>query len=784
MAKKTAAPAPQPAAEAGPTAREGRVVPTWLLMLAIALLTAFAYAEVVDNGFIWDDDDYIELNPLLVEEGGLAEIWNPSSAKNPQFYPLVFTTFWVEYRLWGLDPTGYHVVNVLLHATGAVLLFLLLRRIAVPGAWLVAAAFALHPVIVESVAWAAERKNVLSGVFYFLAAHAYLTFDRSRRPWAYAAALVCFFLALTAKTVTASLPIALGLILWWKHGRVQLRQIATLVPMLGLGFVMGMLTRRHEYAHVISETTVLNDLTPVDRVLIAGRALWFYPSKVFWPRDFAFIYERWQIDPGDPVQWLFPAAAVLFVAGVFLLFVRGKLPRGPVAAILFYGATIFPALGFVNVAPMRFSFVADHFQYLASIGALLIGTSLLVTGLKRVKAENAFPFAAAVVALGLLSLTRQQVRHYHDLGTLWGHTVELSPNNPMVLNSYANWLRKQDDPELRARAEQYNQRAVELGDRESQLLGQTSLAALKLKQGDYAAALVEADRALALNPGFPMTMKVRGEALYRLGRLDEARQTLQAILAQQVDAGGGRHAWDLRRRVNDAGVHMILGLIHRDKKEDQAAVASFERAIESDPDLYDAYVALGNWHGINDRLERAAESYLRLVERDPPAAKGAQAYVQLGRTYRFLERPAEAVESFAAAAALVPSDGKVQQFFVETLIAERRYRDAVGALRTAASQVVPPDDFQHRLAWLLATAPDDGARDGGAALALARQLASGRPGVLTLSVLAAAQAEVGDFAGALETLARVPRGSAGELAGQLAQQEEDYRRGTPTRADG
>lgn len=760
---------------------DARTWPAWLLLLPILLLGLFAYAPVVDAGFIWDDDDYVELNPLLVEEGGLSEIWNPSSPKNPQYYPLVFTTFWVEMRLWGLDPTGYHIDNVLLHLAGTALLFLLLRRVRVPGAWLVAAAFALHPVIVESVAWVAERKNVLSGVFYFLSAHAYLTFDQTRkRPW-YAAALLCFFLALTAKTVTASLPIALGLLFFWKEGRIEWRRIVTLGPMIALGFVMGMLTRSHEYEHVISKTTILNDLTPPDRLLIAGRALWFYPAKVFWPKDFAFIYERWDIDPSALVQWGFPLLAAAFIAGTFFLYLRGRLPRGPFAAILFYGATIFPALGFVNVAPMRFSFVADHFQYLASIGSFLIGTAVLVTLLRRFGAERAFPVAAGVIALGLAMLTRQQVAHYHDLGTLWGHTARLSPNNPMVLNSYANWLRKQSDPELRKLAAEYNERAIQLGDRENQLLGQSNLAILKLREGDYQAALEEADRALALNPGFPLTMKVRGEALYRLGRLDEAELTLRQILSQKVDAEGGRHAWDIRRRVDDSRVYAILGFVQRDQKKDAEAVASFERALEIDPEFYSVYVDLGNWHGLHDRLDAAAETYRRLLQTDPPPEFALQGHMQLARTLRFQNRPNEAIESFRGAVSVAPSDVQANRFLVETLLETRRYAPAVGALRSAIGNVPDPADFEHRLVWVLATAPDPAVRDGAQALALGTRLASGRPVALTYSVLAAAQAETGDFAAALGSVAQGQAAQPGPLAEQLAQQQRDYQRGAPTR---
>ena len=206
MARPKKRKARQAAREPEPPARTDRRVYLWGLAIVAAVFVT--YIPVYDAGFIWDDDDYILLNPLLTEEGGLAEIWNPWEARNPQYYPLVFTTFYLERSLWGLEPLGYHIVNVMLHAANAALLLVLLRKLGVPGGWLVAALFALHPVCVESVAWVTERKNVLSGLFYFLAALSYLRFDATSRYRWFGVTLLCFVLALCSKTVTASLPVA------------------------------------------------------------------------------------------------------------------------------------------------------------------------------------------------------------------------------------------------------------------------------------------------------------------------------------------------------------------------------------------------------------------------------------------------------------------------------------------------------------------------------------------------------------------------------------------------
>ena len=205
----------------------------------LLVMTVLAYVPALQADFIWDDDAYVLENPTLRSTDGLIRIWLDPHA-SPQYYPLVFTSFWLEYRLWESAPTGYHVVNVVLHALCALLLWRVSRDLDLPGAWWIAAVFALHPVHVESVAWVTERKNVLSAVFYFGSALCLVRFFglvgkvesvRSRSAW-YAAGLLLFACALLSKTVTATLPAAALLVLWWKRGAVGRREVRALAPFL------------------------------------------------------------------------------------------------------------------------------------------------------------------------------------------------------------------------------------------------------------------------------------------------------------------------------------------------------------------------------------------------------------------------------------------------------------------------------------------------------------------------------------------------------------------------
>jgi hypothetical protein len=256
----------------------GRMLPVWLGSL-IAVLVILVYLPALRNGFIWDDDSYVTENPTLRDLSGLRRIWFEMGAV-PQYYPMVHTTFWLEYHLWGLNPVGYHLINVLLHATAAILLWQVLQRSQIRGAWLAAVIFALHPIEVESVSWVTECKNVLSAVFYFAAALAYLRFDAlmeaggsNRQRWCwYLGALLLLLAALLSKTVTGSLPAALLLLCCWKKGRVHWGDTLPLLPFFVLGAGLGLLTAEMEKYHVGAQGADWS-LTFTDRCLIASRAL-------------------------------------------------------------------------------------------------------------------------------------------------------------------------------------------------------------------------------------------------------------------------------------------------------------------------------------------------------------------------------------------------------------------------------------------------------------------------------------------------------------------------------
>ncbi|HOW90547.1 MAG TPA: hypothetical protein PL037_09700, partial [Elusimicrobiales bacterium] len=321
-----------------------------LTAVFLVCMTALAYLPALrDGGYIWDDKAHVSGCHFLENAAGLRAIWTRIGSRNggtQQYYPLTYTSFWAEYRLWGPDPAGYHLTNVLLHGLNAALVWLILLRLRVPGALLAALIFALHPVHVESVAWITQRKNVLSGFFYLLSLRCFLKFfgveenegrtsagTGAASPGLYAAGSVLFVCALASKSVTATLPAAVLLALWWKRGRIAWKELLLVSPLLAAGAASGLVTAYLEKHHVGASGADWA-LSPAERFILAGRALWFYAGKLAWPSPLMFIYPRWDITGEAWPQYLLPSGALAVISALWRL--RVRLGRGPLAAVLFF----------------------------------------------------------------------------------------------------------------------------------------------------------------------------------------------------------------------------------------------------------------------------------------------------------------------------------------------------------------------------------------------------------------------------------------------------------------
>jgi Flp pilus assembly protein TadD len=651
--------------------------PAWLPALLLMLMTILAYQPVWHAGFIWDDDVYVTGNPMLHSIRGLAQIWCDPTA-TAQYYPLVHTSFWMEYHLWGLNPLGYHVVNVLLHILAAILLWRVLVRLQAPGAWLAAGIFALHPVAAESVAWVTERKNVLSTVFYFAAALAYWRWNNplaeggttGRNIWRwYFFAFVMFLFALLSKTVTCSLPAALLLVIWWKRGRVAMRDIRPLLPFFGMGAGLGLVTAWLERTQVGAQGPEWA-FSFSDRWLIAGRALWFYAGKLCWPTDLMFIYPRWQINAGEWWQWIFPAAALMVVVALWCL--RGRIGRGPLVAVLFFGGTLFPALGFTNVYPMRYSFVADHFQYLASAGLMALAAAALVKILRPIS------FMAILLPTGLAVLTWKQSHIYSDQTTLWQDTLAKNPTCWMAHVNLGSTLIHQGQTD---RAIGQCQQAINLKPDDAE--AHNNLGIALFTEGRTDEAISEYQESLRLKPENAEAHNNFGNALLNQGRINEAIVQYQeaihvkpnsveahydlgtALLNQgRTDEAIVQFQETLRLEPDDAEAHNNLGLTFLDKGQTDEAVNEFLSAIHWKPEDAEAYYNLGIARAKQAQMDAAIDQFEKAIQLKPDYAS---AHYNLGAIFFKQGRINEAINEFQQTLRLNPEDVNAQRILTQAL---------------------------------------------------------------------------------------------------------------------
>jgi len=510
----------------------------WLLGLILVVAVIATYSPVWHAGFIWDDDLLVTANPVIIGPLGLKEIWTTSAA---DICPLTLTTFWVEHALWGLAPLPYHLVNVLLHAACAVLLWRVLLGLRIPGAWLGSALWALHPLQVESVAWITEMKNTQSGLFYLLTILFFVRWLRTRdinhdggRNWNYGLTLLFAALAMASKSSTVILPVVLCLCAWWIDGRRQWRNLWRLAPVFLMSIaacILSMWTQGLQVA-AISDSHWARSWP--QRIATAGDALWFYLGKLLWPHPLITIYPYGVIDAGQWILYLPLLAVILSLCILWLKY--DSVARPYFFAWSYFLTAMLPVLGLVDMSFFRYSLVADHFQYLASIGPL----ALVGAGLVRL-ADFVIPkkpwllstlAAGVLLILGVLSWHRTWA--YESDEALWNDTLARNPNSWAAYNN---------------------------------------LGMVFSRNGQLDKAIPQYQRAFEINPYDAEAHNNLASALFQKGQVDEA-------IAQLEQA--------LKINPNDAIGHNNLGRVFFVKRQLNEAIAQFKEAIRLKPDYVDA----------------------------------------------------------------------------------------------------------------------------------------------------------------------------------------------------
>jgi len=564
---------------------------------------------------------------------GLKMIW--TNQGTPQYYPVIHTIFWIEHKLWGLNTFGYHFVNMLLHMINALLLYRVIRKIYPRAAFAAALLFAIHPIQVETVAWITELKNLLSLCFFLLAFLSYLEFDISKRVGHYVKTLGLFICALLSKSISVCFAFVPIIYKWWRNGRIGWRDIRLAAPFFFIGLLSGLHTVYLE-AHRVGARGHEFGLTLLDRLVLAGRILLFYIYKICIPFKFMFFYPRWRIDVTQWWQWLFLIISTAILVSLFCL--RNRIGRGAFALFLFYIISIFPALGFINVYPMVFSFVADHFSYLSTPILFLLLVSTVIFLFDKIKeripgmADKFYRLIWGVLAVPLIAYlcfkSMILTGSYKDQITLWGTLIR---KNPDLWVSYINLGRIYEGMNENRKAISLYKKAIELNSGDSVTYYNLGNIYLKLGMNEKAVFLYK--KTLTGGLRHPDIYNNLGLAYGNLGEKEEAIRLFR--MAVEMDPNYENAVINLirltkKREISDeeepdftgkARLLNDLGVAQGKAGNIDKAIVLFDQAIEIDPAYAESYNNLGYAYFKKGEYGRAKECFEKALEIDPEHEK-------------------------------------------------------------------------------------------------------------------------------------------------------------------
>jgi len=626
----------------------------------LVLASLLIYLRSVGGEFIWDDDANVTANPLLDGVGSLRRIW--FSGEGYQYYPLTFTSYWLQDRLIGLSPRSCHLVNIGLHALNTGLLYGVLRQLRFPVAGAGALLFALHPVGVETVAWITERKNLLSGAFCLLSVIAFLRFlipARSKIPprSLYWLSWLAFVLAVLAKTHAVVLPAVLLVVCVWRD-EFRRSRLLQLLPFFSVSALLSFVTIQLEARHVFRDSAGAEwELSWLEQLLNSGKILGFYVQKIFVPWELTFIYERWSVDATRWLDWI----PLLIVAGVLaFLFSNAfgrrasRTGRASLAFFACYVLLLFPVLGLFDVYFMRYAYVQDHFQYFALMVAAPGVAGLMAMAMDRaisparprakprekVRAPaqtSGLYITIALVALCYAGLNWQHQADFRTLETLWTRTLAKNPRAWMAATNLgilkgasgdsdaAISLHRQAIAVDSTRAEPHNnlgfelarvgehRRAVEAYERAILYEPNDPVAYFNLGNSLYqleraSEAIFSFERALRIEPEYPAAENSLGTALAATGRIEPAIAAWGRALAQEGE-------------FLEAYTNLAIALTRSIGPEEANQIASLfcEGAAGAEPAFL--LLLVRTRLGVGDR-EGAAEAALRATDALDPAAAG------------------------------------------------------------------------------------------------------------------------------------------------------------------
>jgi Flp pilus assembly protein TadD len=610
----------------------------WFLGLMLVLGIFLTYHSIRTAGFVWDDDDHITANPTVIGPQGLKEIWTTGAG---DIDPLTRSTFWLEYKFFGLSPYPYHLINLLVQGACAILLWLILRRLRIPGAWLAAAIWTLHPLQVESIAWISEMKNTESGLFFLLAIWFYISdlekTDDSPRP--YALTLVFALLAMVAKASAVVLPFSLCICAWWLQKRWNWRNVIKMIPVIAMSAGASVMAIWASAKRQEIHQSVVNPLP--DRIIGAGYALWFYLGKFVWPHPLMSLHPGWKFDAG---AWYMYLPLLSIVAALALLWPgRREWTRPWFFALAWFVTAPLPALGLVDKYTYRYSggysLVYEHFQYLAAMSLAAVAAAAIMWAAERLppgRVVRALPGATVLIVLALLSADRVPVFQSNE--TLW---ADAAAGNPECWSCHYNLgVEYALKGSTGAAIEQF-QRSVDLNpdfDR-----SQNNLGSALLKAGREKEAVVHFEKAIAINDRIPEAHYNLGAILLRSGDADRAIEQMRETLA-------------LNPNLMEAHIYLAAALDQKGESAD--ALAEYRAAVHLDPKDALAQHDLGLALAKKGQGDEAIEHLRKAVELDPGYG---QAHSDLGVALAQRHEFEDAAAQFREALRVNPDDIHVRQ---------------------------------------------------------------------------------------------------------------------------
>ena len=670
----------------------------WVWGLILLVSVALVYSPVWKAGFVWDDEGILTANPCIVGPFGLTEIWTTHAA---DICPFTLTTFWLEHAIWGLNSLSFHLVNVLLHGACALVLWQVLRSLRVQGAWMGAALWALHPVMVESVAWVTEMKNTESGLFFLLSILFFVRSLKAKDPvqrseggWPYGLALLFAALAMASKSSTVVLPLILCLCAWWLEGRWHWRNLSRTVPMFLMAIAAGAVsiwTQSLLFAEGIEPHLTR---TWPQRLVEAGDAIWFYLGKLLWPHPLVTIYPPWHMAGGPWVSDL-AVLAMLIVFSIFWL--KGRpWARACLFAFACFLAALLPVMGLIDNTIFRFSLVFDHLQYLASIGPLaLAGAALGLLSHVIVPNERWFASglcAGLLIVLGIVTWQRTWV--YESNETLWTDTLARNPDCWVGHNNLGDALLQTGQLDG---AFAHFQRAVEVYPEYAE--AHDNLGVVLLRKGQVDEAVAEFQKALRIYPNHVAARSNLGGALLRKGKLDDsvvqlekalkinpvfadAHNNLGVALFQkgQLDEALAQFQEAIRIKPNNAEAHYNLGNALVQKGELDEAIDHFQKSLEINPSYAEVRNNLGNLLVQKGELDQAVTQFQKALEVNP---RFAEARNNLGNALFKKGQLDQALIHYQNAIQINPDFAEARNSFGIALIQKGKLEEAITQFQEA-----------------------------------------------------------------------------------------------------